>query len=210
MSTRLPAGDPRTEVSAALPFVPYRPEGRAEVPQPLSEFAARGLHAIATGAAAGVKSARCALAMLGDDGETAAARFADLLAASGVVADAHAAYELARSLDEAGRMADATVVLAVLSGTEAGQAAGMLGLAVLSTRQGRMDVAGDLVAACLETSDRHPRALSLAGIGELQRGDRQAAHAYLAMASRIARRHPDYRAELQIAQRALLLMHLAQ
>jgi hypothetical protein len=201
MSMMQPIGGPRAEVSAALPFVAFPPG-------PAGEAAAADLTMIAARAETGDRVAASVIAMLGEAPESAASRFAGLVGEAGAGTDAASLYERARQLDAAGRTGDAALLLAILSGLGHPQAAGLLGLAVLATRQERMDLAESLVSACLEATERHPRACSLAGIGELERGNRQAAQAYLATASRLARRNPDYRAELQIAQRALLLMHL--
>jgi len=191
-----PINGPRAEVSAALPVIAF-PAGTA-----LATGA--GVAAIAARAKAGDAVATSIIALLG--GSAGNERFADLLGPAPAITTAAALYDLARRLDAEGRIDDALLTLAMLSETD--RMAGLLGLAVLATRQRRFELARPLVAACLEAGERHPRASSLAGIGELELGDRQAAQAYLATAARLARRNPDYRGELQIAQRALLLMHL--
>jgi hypothetical protein len=188
------ADGPRAEVSGALPAVPPP----ANVDRLTRDAVAASLAALRA-AARDDAAAKAALAMLGDEPEAL-----DELAA---LADGDA-YALALRLDGAGDTAGAAAVLAVLAGLPASAEAGYLGLAVLATRAADMDLVEALVAPCLAAEDRHPRASSVAGIVELSRGNRPGAQAWLAAASRVARRRPEYRAELQLAQRALLLMHL--
>lgn len=183
------ADGPRAEVSAALPAVPPP----VNLDRLTREAVAASLAALR--AAVDDEAAKAALAMAGD-------------APDALVLTDEAAYPLALRLDSAGDADGAAAVLAVLAGTPGCAEAGYLGLAVLATRAARMDLVEPLVAPCLAAEDRHPRASSVAGIMELARGNRQAAQAWLAAASRLARRRPEYRAELQLAQRALLLMHL--
>jgi len=194
------ADGPRAEVSAALPAVPPS----VSVDRATREDVASSLAALRHDAKHDA-AARAALAMLGDETETID-RISAIVAAAG--ADENGLYGLALRLDGDGDTAGATGVLCVLAGLPGGSAAGFLGLAVLATRAARMDLAAALVAANIDSEERHPRACSLAGIVELAQGNRSAAQAWLASASRIARRRPEFRPELQLAQRALLLMHL--
>jgi hypothetical protein len=192
------ADGPRAEVSGALPAVPPPIElGRVAREDLLSSFAAL------RDAAKNEPAAKAVLTMLGD-----LAGAIDDTATLAADAGKDGLYVLAVQLDGEGKTAAATGVLGVLAGLPGGSAAGFLGLAVLALRSGRIDLASDLLAPSLASEDRHPRACSLAGIIELGRGNRSAAQAWLASASRIARRRPELRAELQLAQRALLLMHL--
>lgn len=191
------ADGPRAEVSAALPAVPP-PVSVDRVTRELADASLAALRMATKSDAA----ATAALAMVGD-GSAALDRVAALSATS----DGDA-YALALRLDDEGDAEGAAGLLAVLAGLPDGAAAGFLGLAVLATREARFDLVEPLVAVGLAAEDRHPRACSVAGIMELARGNRQGAQAWLAAASRIARRRPEYRAELQLAQRALLLMHL--
>lgn len=188
------ADGPRAEVSAALPTVPP-PTNVA----PLTREAAAASLAALRAAAKDQPAAKAALAMLGGGPEALDEHFP---------APDEGAYALALRLDGAGDAAGAATVLAVLAGMEESAQAGYLGLAVLATRAADMDLVEALVAPCLAAEDRHPRASSVAGIMELARGNRQGAQAWLAAASRVSRRRPEYREELQLAQRALLLMHL--
>lgn len=193
------ADGPRAEVSAALPAVPPP----VKIDRVTREDVAASLAAL-RGAAKHDPAATTALAML-DDQADALGRLSDLLATG---PDGGGTYALALRLDAEGDAAGAAGVLAILAGLPGGEAAGLLGLAVLATRDARMDLVEPLLGASLQAEDRHPRACGVAGIMELARGNRQGAQAWLAAASRIARRRPEYRAELQLAQRALLLMHL--
>lgn len=195
-----PADGPRAEVSGALPAVPPP----VSIDRATREDVVSSLAALRR-AAKHEPAAKAALAMLGDETE-AIDSISSIVAAAD--ADATGLYGLAVRLDNDGNATGAAGVLAVLAGLSEGSAAGYLGLAVLATRNARMELAADLVAANLESEDRHPRACSLAGIIELAQGNRSAAQALLAAASRIARRRPEFRPELQLAQRALLLMHL--
>lgn len=176
------------------------------------DFARESLAALGQAARAHSAADAAALAVLKMEPEEAASKFANLCAdgpaggeAVGPCADL---YEAARSADTAGHKVDAALLLAVLAGTAKGRRDGLLGLAVLAIREGLVNEAWNMISAQLESGDRHPRALSIAGICELERGDAATAQSYLAAASRMARREPAYRAELQMAQRALLLMHL--
>ncbi len=188
------ADGPRAEVSGALPAVPPP----TNVDRLTREAVAASLAALRA-AAKDDAGAKAALAMLGGRAEAL-----DELASQ----TDGGAYALAVRLDGAGDAAGAAAALAVLAGMPGSSEAGYLGLAVLATRAASMDLVEALVAPCLAAEDRHPRACSVAGIMELARGNRQGAQAWLAAASRVARRRPEYRAELQLAQRALLLMHL--
>ena len=117
-------------------------------------------------------------------------------------------YGDALEADSDAREDDAALLLAVLAGTDAGAHDGMLGLAVLALRRNLIDEAVSLVATCLSAETIHPRAGSIFAICELERGRAASGQAYLAAACRHARRVRHFRGELQLAQRALLLMHL--
>jgi Flp pilus assembly protein TadD len=194
------ADGPRAEVSAALPTVP---------PPVSIDRATRADVASSVAALRRAEkdepAAKAALAMLGDE-SAAIDRIATIVAAANT--DRSGLYGLAVRLDGEGNAVGAADVLCVLAGLAGGSAAGYLGLAVLAMRDARMDLAAALLAPALDSENRHPRACSIAGIIELARGNRSAAQAWLAAASRIARRRPEFRPEMQLAQRALLLMHL--
>jgi hypothetical protein len=216
--------DPRMEVSDALPLIPDDRWAKADgllfsVDADAAEafrVAVDNLSRLEQQAREGRGSASAALAMLGRDVADAAEIFAELWGAGknrqevekSPPSSAARLYDLAVTNVAEERIDEAVVLLAVLAGSGAGELEALLGLAVIASRQKRMDVAFDLVSGYLEAADRHPRACSIAGICELARGDKAAAQTYLAAASRIARTRPEFRGELQIAQRALLLMHL--
>lgn len=217
--------DPRIEVSDALPLIPndrWAQADRLLLPadagaDAAARLAADSLSRLERRAREGDGSAVAALAVLGRDVSGAVEIFTRLWEAAESRPEAGKTppnsavglYDMAIASSSGEQSDEAVVPLAVLAGSGAGESEGLLGLAVMATRQGRMDLAFDLVSGCLEAADRHPRACSIAGICELARGDKAAAQTYLAAASRIARSRPEFRGELQIAQRALLLMHLA-
>lgn len=206
---------PREEISRTLPFVPAGIDAVLLV----QDFAQQqrlvqeSLAALQSRAAGGDKSAAAALLIAGPNAEAALAAFgraqggnrtdsADLEAAMGGL------YGEAREADSDSREDDAALFLAILAGTDAGAHDGMLGLAVLALRRNLIDEAVSLVATCLSAEPIHPRAGSIFAICELERGRTASGQAYLAAACRHARRVRHFRNELQLAQRALLLMHL--
>lgn len=180
-------------------------------PEGARDFASASLAALAEAAGTHSAADAAALAVLKMEPGEAASRFARLCA--GGSQDREPApcanlYDAARNADTAGHKGDATLLLTILAGTPKGRRDGLLGLAVIAIRDGLVQEAWDLISAQLASGDRHPRTWSIAGICELERGDAATAQSYLAAASRMARREPAYRTELQMAQRALLLMHL--
>lgn len=90
---------------------------------------------------------------------------------------------------------------------KAGEADALLGLAVCAVRLERYDPALTLALDRLRLEPDHPRALCIAGLCELKRGDRRTAQNYLAAAAKLARRNPAFREELRASQRLLILMH---
>jgi hypothetical protein len=78
---------------------------------------------------------------------------------------------------------------------------------VCGTRLGKFDEAFILATACLNLSVEHPRAFFVARFCKLKRGNRKAAQSPLATAARIARKLPEFRADLRAAQRLLLILH---
>lgn len=135
---------------------------------------------------------------------------ADARSSPQTAAAADALYQLAFRADAAGRLDEAVVVLCALAGTGWGEFDGCLGLAVIAARLKLFNEAMVLATRCLGGNEgRHPRALCVVGICELENGDINAAQTYLAAAARIARANPAFREDLQAAQRALLLMHLS-
>lgn len=219
MSPKILLPDPGKEVALSFPsIVDMHDDGRASADarppviadrEEAKRFALESLETLRSQADSGEVGAEAALAVLNLDIDAAADAFAALW--SDEVRDEAARkglFALAAEADAQGRAEDALVILAVLAGTRAGYANGLLGLAVIACRHDRTSEAFDIASACLDLEERHPRAFSIAGICELKRGNRSSAQAYLASSSRLARRRPEYAAELQIAQRALLLMHL--
>ncbi len=195
---------PRIEVSEILPLVPadhFGPDEAGMVDAALRRLAGDQEQG------EGPDAAVCAL--LGRSNEDMHV-FADRAQAA-VAADAQGAsqalYAFAAAADAAGREDDAKRALALLSASQGGRLPGLLGLSVIALRHGLVAEAAALVAPCMEAQARHPRAVSVAGICELEQGRAAAAQSHLAAASRLARRRPEFRTELQVAQKALLRMH---
>lgn len=117
-------------------------------------------------------------------------------------------YECASEAIEAGRIGEAAVGLVALLGAPDTRSDALLELAVCATRLDRFDDGLVLALASCQDALGHPRAYVVAGLCELQRGNRRTAQTYLAGASRIARRHAEYGEDLRMAQRLLLLMHM--
>lgn len=103
----------------------------------------------------------------------------------------------------------ATVVLATLLYLKHDSGDVLSGLAVCAARLGRFDAALVLATECLKLPIRLPRAYFIAGLCELARGDRKMAQSLLATAARIARKRPEFRTDLHVTQRLLLVLHLA-
>ncbi|WAJ30513.1 hypothetical protein [Antarcticirhabdus aurantiaca] len=127
----------------------------------------------------------------------------------GAEEDASALYALAFEADATGATGEAVLILGLLAGSAWGEVEGCLGLSVIACRLRLFAEAQVLAERCLQAEARHPRALSVAGICALERGDMAGAQSYLAAAARLARANPELRQDLQAAQRALLLMHLS-
>lgn len=108
-----------------------------------------------------------------------------------------------------GRLNEAVILLLALAVAPSGRADGLLGLAVCAARLERYVDARVLALASRDAGAGHPRALCVAGLCALRQGDRRAAQSYLATAARVARRRTEFREDLRLAQRQLLLMHLA-
>jgi hypothetical protein len=171
-------------------------------------------------AAAGMASRAAALSLEPSDTEdilpsiaaTLAARVQteELGGAEGLavgVALAPLLYDQAVEAAAAGRIADAVALLSALLAWPSSEADGLLGLAVCAARLERYDTALVLATERLRLGAGHPRACCIAGLCELERGDRRAAQNYLAAAARLARRQPQYRDDLRAAQRLLIMMH---
>jgi tetratricopeptide (TPR) repeat protein len=118
-------------------------------------------------------------------------------------------YLAASAAVSAGRVNEAVSLLAALADLPAGRADALLGLAVCATRLRCYDEALVLALESRKLGPGHPRASSVAGMCELERGNRRAAQAHFAAAARLARRDPRFHDDLRLVQRSLLLMHLA-
>jgi hypothetical protein len=123
--------------------------------------------------------------------------------------DADRLYDRAADYVRAGQPAAALTALLVLNATPNAKARAARGLATLALRCSRDDAALLLAEQGLAMAPGHPRDSLVAGLIELQRNHRRAAQAHLAAAARNARRRPEYREDLRLAQRALLLLHLS-
>ncbi|WP_378940834.1 hypothetical protein [Mesorhizobium sp. ANAO-SY3R2] len=168
------------------------------------------------------KLAAAVLAIAGDDmdaahkaferipGATGSSPGSDTLALSCMddVGPIGGLYGAAVVADSELREQHSALLLAVRAGTDESAHEALLGLAVLALRRNLFKEADALVTACLSDEPMHPRAGSIFAICELERGHSASGQAYLAAACRHARRARYFRNELQIAQRALLLIHL--
>lgn len=213
---------PHAEVSGTLPHIPAGVWAKADLAisgrdaaagaDVLEHLAARYLARLEQNALGGDSPTHAMPAMSAPNAGKVTLRFAELCETAdlGKAAPLTAAdvYGLAAKAVTEKRNDDAMALLAVLAGWPGAEEPAALGLAVIAVRQNRMDDAFVIVTDLLDETDRHPRACSIAGICELARGNKAAAQSYLAAAARIARSGPQFRTELQIAQRALLLMHL--
>jgi tetratricopeptide (TPR) repeat protein len=128
---------------------------------------------------------------------------------AGTAREIRGLYERAQDEIEADRFAFAAILLLPVLHLEAGKADGMVALAICGVHLGNFDAARDLAIECTRLPEKHPRAFSIAGFCELQRGQRKAAQLLLAQAARLARRRPEFREDLRAAQRLLLILHFA-
>ena len=118
-------------------------------------------------------------------------------------------YDAAAAAVARGRLDEAIALLAGLMPLAGRRLDALLGLSVCAARLGCYEDALILALASRGSGPGHPRASCVAGLCELERGNRRAAQAYLAVAARLARGRPDCRDDLRQAQRTLLLMHIA-
>ncbi len=118
-------------------------------------------------------------------------------------------YEAAGAALEDGRPGEAITLLCTLAAAPGGRADGWIGLAVCGARLACYEDALVLALECRGLRPAHPRPSCIAGLCELERGNRRAAQAYLASAARLARGRREFSEDLRQAQRTLLLMHLA-
>ena len=82
-----------------------------------------------------------------------------------------------------------------------------LALAICAARLDRYEEALPLAQESLKSGIRHPRAYCIVGMCELLRGNKAAAQENLAMATRMGRNHPEFREDMRLAQRLLLIRH---
>ena len=82
-----------------------------------------------------------------------------------------------------------------------------LGLAVCAVRLGRTEEAYVFAMESLRRGGKHPRAFCIAGLCELEMGDRNAAQHHLAVATRLARARPEFREDMRMAQKLLLILN---
>ncbi len=118
-------------------------------------------------------------------------------------------YALAAAAVADGRVAQAVAPLAALAAAPGRRAEALLGLAVCATRLGCYEDGLILAEEARRLTPGHPRASCAAGLCALELGNRRAAQGHLATAARLARRDAAHSEDLRLAQRALLLMHLA-
>ncbi len=116
-------------------------------------------------------------------------------------------YDLAAEEFAAGRAEAAAGLLASLLFAENLEPDPLVGLAVCALRLGRHDAARLLALESVRRGGKHPRALCVAGLCELEKGEKSVAKDHLALAARLARRNPEFREDLRIAQRLLLTLH---
>jgi hypothetical protein len=108
---------------------------------------------------------------------------------------------------DAGLIGRAVVVLATLLCRGADRGEALSDLAVCAARLNKLDEALTLAMECIKGAVKIPRAYFIAGLCELARGHEKKAQGLLAIGARIARGRPEYRMDLQAAQRLLLIMH---
>jgi predicted Zn-dependent protease len=127
----------------------------------------------------------------------------------GEALDADELYGRAADYVRAGQPAAALAALLALKATPNAGARAARGLATLALRHARDDAALLLAEKGLSLAPGHPRDSLVAGLVELQRNHRRSAQVHLAAAARNARHRPEFREDLRLAQRALLLLHLS-
>lgn len=118
--------------------------------------------------------------------------------------------KLASDALEDGHHQDAALLLAIrlpLTNAKPDIADSLSSLALCGVSMGQFDDALILAKECLAIEPAHPRAHCIAGLCQLQSGNRKMAQTSLALAARIARANPDYAEPLQAAQRLLLILH---
>lgn len=184
-------------------------------PKSPDDFVSRGLGALERLASAGEQVGVAAEALLAEalgDGDRAivAERLRlELQVAPEPPNRLVGAHQLAASKVAGRRYGDAAFLLSLMLGWKAGLFDGLLGLASVAATLGRVESARLFAREAIKTGVRHPSAYRIAGLMELEAGERRAAQSMLAIAARLARNDPRFRDDLHDAQRALLLMHLS-
>lgn len=158
--------------------------------------------------------ARTRLAARSEAGEAVAQAALELAAAAGTgmsempaTATLSDLYAAAESAFATGDFAKAIGPLCTLLGLEGGQDDAALALAICAVRLEAFDQALPLAAESLRHGSRHPRAFCIVGMCELLRGNKPAAQENLALATRMGRNHPEFREDMRLAQRLLLIRH---
>lgn len=194
--------------------------GNLAPPQALGGFLRAARLRLSQAAATGDRGAAAALSLVAQDPGVAAAELDDVWESRqtrlGAGAEVMSASEdfLVRLIREfaaddfaAGRTQRAAILLSsVLFEDQLGPDPA-LGLAVCAVRLGRLDEALALATESLRRGSRHPRAFCIAGLCELDRGERSAAQNHLAIATRVARSQPEFRNDMRMAQRLLLILN---
>ncbi len=184
-------------------------------PKSPDDFVSRGLDALQRLAGAGESVALAAATFVGealDEGEMAAvaARLRTELDSRPPTPNRLVgAHELAAAKLAEERHGEAALLLSMMLGWKAGLFDGLAGLASVAASLGRVEQARYFAGEAIKTGVRHPSAFCIAGLMDLEAGDRRSAQARLAIAARLARSDPRFRDDLHAAQRALLLMHLS-
>lgn len=117
-------------------------------------------------------------------------------------------YDGASAAVAAARFGEAIVLLVALTEVPAGRGDALIGLAVCAARLSAYEEALALALESRGLRPDHPRASCIAGLAELERGNRRAAQSHLAAAARLARGRPEFQEDLRLAQRNLLLMQI--
>ena len=116
-------------------------------------------------------------------------------------------YATAAAAFEAGEIGKAVGPLCGLLAEPDAQDDAALALAICAVRLERYEQALPLAAESLRHGSRHPRAFCIVGMCELLRGNKAAAQENLALATRMGRNNPDFREDMRLAQRLLLIRH---
>lgn len=114
---------------------------------------------------------------------------------------------LAADAFAAGRTERAALLLSSLLFLDQPGVDPVLGLAVCAVKLDRLEEAFALATESLRRGSKHPRAFCIVGLCEFDRGERAAARTHLAIAARLARSRPEFREDMRMAQRLLLILN---